>query len=800
MRAECEQTSREKSWCWPINVVQYERAVRITSDEQRALQVIVESRYAQQKLHHPDVWSQLERLVQPVDDVLNYITIKADHRNRILLFVLREMFRRGKSFWGWSETDWNELFARQRSADECRFSTTYRRIYRESLMIVSYLLGCVHTTMIFGKYNQALMASRVFGQDLVDAAMDAIQNELTRWGYRSYGMGTKLKNVVCDLLLNNRSPYVEDMTIEVIRERYQQGGSNFFTDALIRISRALEQLKITNVSLAHLIGERKAQLYAYTKDTVAEEWIGWIDRWRQTTTIGVRTRAEIYYHLIKVGRWLAHSHPDITSPSHWDQELAIEYVALVDRMCVGDWSHHTNIPAHKSGKPLRPAAKAGRLTSIRRFFRDCQEWGWIARSFDPVRCFRIPQAVHAQLTPNPRVIADDIWAKLLWAGLNVKEEDLAICGHPSGSASAARTPWGPWYPIEMVRAVTLVWLFAGLRCDEIRRLRVGCVRWQSDAPPKLETSEASHSNRICFLDIPVNKTSPAFSKPVDGAVGEAITVWEAVRPSQPELLDSKSGELVHYLFSYRGKQLGRRYINRQLVPIPCRKAGVPEADARGKITSHRARHTIATQLFNAKEPLSLFELQEWMGHRSPATTQYYAKITPTKLAKSFAAAGYFERNLRTIEVLIDQEAILSGAAMNGAPWKFYDLGHGYCTYDFFEQCPHRMACAKCAFYRPKGSSQAQLLEAKANLGRMLQEIPLSEDERAAVEDGLRAIEQLSVQLLDVPTPAGPTPRQLATQTIAERAVRIGRPGSGALGSGERSGEGGEGGAGEGVGA
>jgi len=138
--------------------------------------------------------------------------------------------------------------------------------------------------------------------------------------------------------------------------------------------------------------------------------------------------------------------------------------------------------------------------------------------------------------------------------------------------------------------------------------------------------------------------------------------------------------------------------------------------------------------------------------------------------------------------------------MDGEVWKFYDLGHGYCTYDFFEQCPHRMACAKCAFYRPKGSSQAQLLEAKANLQRMLQAIPLSEDERAAVEDGLTAIEQLSVQLLDVPTPAGPTPRQLATQTIAEQAITIGRPGSGGAGGGERRGEGGNGGAGEGVGA
>jgi hypothetical protein len=37
------------------------------------------------------------------------------------------------------------------------------------------------------------------------------------------------------------------------------------------------------------------------------------------------------------------------------------------------------------------------------------------------------------------------------------------------------------------------------------------------------------------------------------------------------------------------------------------------------------------------------------------------------------------------------------------------------------------------------------------------------DEQAAVEDGLTAIAKLSEQLLDVPTPAGPTPRQLAAE-------------------------------------
>jgi hypothetical protein len=86
-------------------------------------------------------------------------------------------------------------------------------------------------------------------------------------------------------------------------------------------------------------------------------------------------------------------------------------------------------------------------------------------------------------------------------------------------------------------------------------------------------------------------------------------------------------------------------------------------------------------------------------------------------------------------------------------------------YNFFEQCPHRMACARCDFYLPKVSTRAQLVEAKEHLQRMLTAIPLTDGERAAVEDGTAAVKQLLDRLADLPTPAGPTPREIRkTQT------------------------------------
>ncbi len=490
----------------------------------------------------------------------------------------------------------------------------------------------------------------------------------------------------------------------------------------------------------------------------------WCDRWRETSTSSERTRDNVYTLLLKIGRWLADKHPEVVSPGQWRRELAAEFVAAVDQMKVGDYmhpkSHH--IPGKKVGKPLMNNSKVANITAARVFFRDIQEWGWTPRRFDPIRAIPISRKMLAQRKPAPRLIADDIWAKLLWAGLNLRADDLPVCTYRAGQTRLPKEV--PWYPLTMVRAVTVIWLFAGLRSDEIRRLRVGCVRRQRQDGTEPMTSESLATKTVCLLDVPVNKTGAAFTKPVDGYVGEAITAWERERPTQPAVLDRKTGSVENFLFLDRGKQIGTDYLNQTIIPMLCRKAGIAAVDARGNITSHRARSTIASQLFNAKEPMTLFELQAWLGHRSLSSTQYYAQITPTKLTQSYKDAGYFERNMRTISVLIDQEVIRTGGAASGEAWKYFDLGHGYCTYDFFDQCPHRMACAKCSFYVPKESSRAQLLEAKSNLQRMMQEIPLREEERAAVEDGIEALHRLTGKLTDVPAPDGQTPRALVQIT------------------------------------
>src|SRR5262245_35857438 len=99
-------------------------------------------------------------------------------------------------------------------------------------------------------------------------------------------------------------------------------------------------------------------------------------------------------------------------------------------------------------------------------------------------------------------------------------------------------------------------------------------------------------------------------------------------PTPAPPVDRKTGERLHPLFAIRAQPLPAVYLDRTIIPALCRKAGVPAVDVRGKITSHRARSTIASQLYNAKEPMTLFELQAWLGYPTPTTTQHYTKTHP----------------------------------------------------------------------------------------------------------------------------------------------------------------------------
>ena len=733
-----------------FDVSLYDRNPGLTEAESKALKSALKQREVNTQRWLVKHSHDLDRLLKPIRDALQFTgSIKEHHQAGIGSKLLKAMDILGKSYWGFSETDW-VLVAGSTLAD-------YRRDASQAsgrcfLIAFSHLIGKIKGFR-FGSYSTTIVAKKVFGASVVTENIERIQCELLRLGYCGKLVRKRTPNAICKVFLACGSSYLEDITLGDLEEVRKNCFSRLTKRTIVPLSRALFSLGIVSSPLDPYIPIRGTE----NKSTfgVPQEWKEWAERWHDTTTIEAGTKQQAFYCLMKAGRWINKNHPELADPTKWSRESGAEYVTSLMSSKVGEWSVPNRSHNNNLGKPLAPRTIAHNLNAMRAFFRDCHEWGWFKNNFNPGKVFRNPTSINIKLAPDPRVIADDIWAKLLWAGLNLTLEDL-----PRLFRKHKEQKPFPYYPLEMVRAIAIVWLLAGLRANEISRLRLGCIRWQREDVTILGTNDVLKKDAVCWLDVPINKTKHAFTKPVDLLVGEAIEAWERGRPEQKPALDQKTREVVHFLFSHRGKALSSSYINKTLIPILCRKANIPESDKRGVITSHRGRATIASQLFNAKEPLSLFDLQEWLGHRTPNSTQYYAKVSPTKLAKKFSEAGYFERNIRTIEVLIDKDAVVSGAAARGEPWQYFDLGHGWCTHAYFVECPHRMACPKCQFYVPKESARGQFIEGQANLQQMLQRIPLTDDERAAVEEGMDMFESLCSRLADVPTPSGPTPREL----------------------------------------
>ena len=82
--------------------------------------------------------------------------------------------------------------------------------------------------------------------------------------------------------------------------------------------------------------------------------------------------------------------------------------------------------------------------------------------------------------------------------------------------------------------------------------------------------------------------------------------------------------------------------------------------------------------------------------------------------------------------------------------------------------PHRLACAGCIFSLPKASAKAGALAARSSVTRMLEEVPLSPDERTAVEGDAEKLDGMLAKLADVPALDGRTPRQITAGAASTR--------------------------------
>ena len=250
-------------------------------------------------------------------------------------------------------------------------------------------------------------------------------------GSRSLGLYTLLT----DLFMTVNSPRLEALTVELLETVHQEAprGSSR-RRATFRLARSLHGMGLLLRAIPHRPYQHDA---AHGADP---EWATWCARWLATSTLATRTRRSIYYGLLKAGRWLAETHPSVRSPDDWSREVGLAYVVAVNGLAIGDLSAPSSWHLRPRGKPISANYKVRLLGAVRAFLRDAQEWGWSTRRLDPHRVFATPRSVKAQIGPQPRVIADDVWAKLLWAGINLDASDLPSTG---------------WYPLTLIRALVV---------------------------------------------------------------------------------------------------------------------------------------------------------------------------------------------------------------------------------------------------------------------------------------------------------------------------------------------------------
>lgn len=669
---------------------------------------------------------KIPRLYDPLAHAL--LRDGEDRINRLgsMKRLFREVGRSGRAYWGWSDEQWLDVMHREP---------------RQSghILAVAYLLcGFRRLGEVRTKPNLAGVARVVFGRAEFDHECERLLAVLDAAGFQNATLRMILPSLVAVPALaigDHRLESFDADLIERARDIYPQ-------------SRKRQAILSTGLATLGLLPKRKrparpSQSGVQSGD-VHPEWMEWCRRWDATSTMRPWTRSAVRNGIIRVGIWLARTHPEVTGPQHWTVDICADYLAAVDRLKVAEWtgSKFDERVAQNAGKPLAAPTKMNMYRNVRRFLLDVEAWGWAKLRCNPSYHLASPQSVRNALCVNPRALDDAVWLKLVWASLNLTAEDVGI------TYGYAR------YPIEMVKAVAVVWTHAGLRRDELVRLRVGCTSIIADNVVDEDGRLIAAGGRLCHLSVPASKTSGEYVKPLAAAVHTHIEAWQRLRPNQPRSVDNKTGELVHVLFKLRNARLGPEFVNSTIIPMLCRKAGVQREDSMGRITSHRGRASAVTTLANAPDGMTIFELRDWCGHKSANSTLHYAKIRPTRLARSFAKA---DSSARVIGVVLDQEAIARGA---GEPWKYYDLGHSYCSNAFWSTCPHRMACVGCDFNVPKQSAKGMVLAAQQSAARLLEEVWLSPDERAAVEGDV-ALDGMLAKLRDVPTPDGRTPAEIA---------------------------------------
>ena len=684
----------------------------------------------------------LERITNPLIDVTRLLQQRRPKslvsRKHFIDHLLGHVLQTNTLYWGWSSSMWETVIqtipTRPKEVAQRRVPGHTSSASPDLLLtqLAAYLLtGRLHLTrakplrvLAFGEI--------VFGPALVQAAIDRVKEPWLATGYSERGRNQEdLIHVLILALLVNRHPSLDALTASVLQQACALNQRKDIAHRFGQLHRVLIDLAILSDEAVEQIETKPATMLFQEEyvQGIHPRWVSWVRAFWQQTPWTERHRTAITGQALMAGRWLAQHPPQMTEPSQWSREVALEYVAyMCNEATVFDYASPLiqRQRLGKSGEPLKPASISARLGGLRAFFRGLQKYPYeldgqvqppLAINWNPSFVLATPQQVMTQIQPNPRNVEEEAWLKLVWTACTLNAEMV--------KEAAPRTT----YPLLLQRAVALVWVTGCRRSDEIRRLPLDCVR--SEWAPAMvdeqgvQLEEAEH---LWYLHVPSNKYRGSFWTPIPQYTAEAILAWKAVRPkNQPLLQDRKTGKPTEYLFQYRRKKIGEAYITDHLIPLLCKAAGLtdelgnPYKDAIGPITSHRARSSTAYYL--KAMGMTPYDIGKLLGHTNPSRTlPWYLKENLHQLGRMYRKANPLDR---TVHALLDTDA-----AGRGEPCVFYYLTDSeqgrprMCGNPNFRVCYHQLQCAECAAYIE--TELAEVIEKRPGALHIAVPIPLPE--------------------------------------------------------------------------
>jgi hypothetical protein len=174
--------SIQETWSWPLRIDVYDKSPHLTQVEYATL----ENLFSRTEKHiYPSTKRPLHRIVQPIEDALLHIhALPVVHRETLRLMLL-EMYHRGTTFWAWSVEEWEESFCQSRHLFAERYGRLNKRTYaRRHLPVLAYLLRVQPKRERFIEMIEIVpLAYNVFGQELVEQAIQPVFALLQGWGY-----------------------------------------------------------------------------------------------------------------------------------------------------------------------------------------------------------------------------------------------------------------------------------------------------------------------------------------------------------------------------------------------------------------------------------------------------------------------------------------------------------------------------------------------------------------------------------------------------------------------------------------